>query len=368
MNRVGPYVLMFLVCFAGVYAALTLHDRMSQGPSALQQLAEAEPVRYEKTPGQIAFSEAAQILMPSVVSVERLQARSFHGSTGEPQLAGLGSGVIITPDGYIVTNFHVVENADVVTVHLLNGDGYEAEIVGTDRLSDLALLKVDTEGLPAAELGPSDDLVVGEWIMAVGNPLGYEGTLSVGVVSALNRDLGGSGSRFPLVGAIQTDAAINQGNSGGPLANIHGQIVGINTVIASTDQGSVGIGFAIPSSRVKRFVSDIQKFGRVRHPDFGVTSFMHPSARFHPRFRMQVGEDPPREGLILGGLAPESPLEQADIERYAILLEFDGAPISTLNDYWTFLLKAEIGQSVKVRYWQHGEYGTATITLTEMNN
>ena len=350
-SRWLPYGLMFLVCFGGVFAALLLHDRFtdSRAASSLRDVIQAKPVKYSREASELAFTQASKVLMPAVVSVDKLQSSPFDPS-GRPELSAQGSGVIITKDGYIITNYHVVADAAEVLVHTSDGGQYKAKVAGSDQISDLALLKVEANNLHAAELGDSDDLHIGEWVLAVGNPLGYEGTLSAGIVSALNRDLPVGPASAPLVGAIQTDAAINQGNSGGALANIHGQVIGINTQIASPNRGSVGIGFAIPSNRVKKAVSDILKYGRVRHPDLGIRNFAPPYVLQYPDFAQQVGANPPEKGLVVMNTIPE----------------IDGKPMATLNDYLTYLLKAELGQKANIKYWKRGNYKQATVVLGEI--
>jgi S1-C subfamily serine protease len=299
-----------------------------------------------------------------VVSVDVFRASPFSSNA---QLASQGSGVIITEDGYIVTNNHVIENGDEIHVNLTNGKQYRAEVIGGDSITDLALLKVEAKGLPTAELGDSDAVTVGQWVLAIGNPLGYEGTLSVGVVSAKNRDLPMGPDASALVGAIQTDAAINQGNSGGALGNVHGQVTGINSAIATPNRGSVGIGFAIPSNRVKKAVDEIRKYGRVRHPDLGVRTFKHSGYLRHPRFAEQIGPNPPEKGVVIDDLVGDSPLGHAGIREWDVITSIDGKPMEQLNDYLTFLFKAELGQKVKVSYWSRGENKTATVTLAEVN-
>jgi S1-C subfamily serine protease len=357
---------MFVVCFAGVFAALVLHDKFTGagGAASLKQLVQTTPVRYEKQAGEIAFEEATDKLMPAVVSVDVLQSSPLSDS---PEMRGQGSGVIITGDGYIITNNHVIENADEILVNLMNHKQFRATVVGKDGIADLALLKVNATGLPAAELGDSDDTQVGQWVLAIGNPLGYEGTLSVGVISALNRDLPGSRGSAPLVGAIQTDAAINQGNSGGALANVHGQVIGINTVIASPNRGSVGIGFAIPSNQVRRAVDDIRRYGRVRHADLGITQFAESFLLRHPEFEEQIGPNPPENVLIVGDIAPGSPIDNAGIAKYDVITAIDGKPMRTANDYVTYLLKAKLGQVAHIAYWSRGKDKTANVTLAELD-
>jgi serine protease Do len=364
MARVLPYVLMFLVCFGGVYTAVEVQNWRENGrtPAAsLEAAINAQPVKYTKEGDSTSFTTAAHRLLPAVVSIDSLSSNPWD-PFGREQVAGEGSGVIISQDGYVVTNNHVVEGAQSVIVHVMGGKQYKAKVIGSDSFTDLALLKVDARGLPAAELGDSDSLDIGEWVIAVGNPLGYEGTLSVGVVSALNRDLPGTA----VIGAIQTDAAINQGNSGGALANIHGQVVGINTMIATPNRGSVGIGFAIPASRVKKAVADFMKFGRVRHPDLGIARIAPSWVLGQPRFADEVGSNPPEQGILIRDVVPGSPLANAGVGSWDVLTEIDGKPMKTGADYLDYLRKATLGQTARIKFWQKGAYKTATVQLAEV--
>jgi serine protease Do len=369
MRKSTPYIFLFLAVFGGVIGGMWVYDRVMQPKpqrqDSLGTLVNTQPVEYPKQAGQIAFEATAAKLLPSVVSVYRRE-QSFWGE--EMQISGQGSGVIITPDGYIVSNHHVVAGAQALDVKLNDGRVLQAKLVGEDPISDLALLKLDATNLPAAELADSDKIAIGEWVLAVGSPLGYDSTLSVGVVSAKNRDLPGDRGRAPLVGAIQTDAAINQGNSGGALANIHGQVVGINTQIASMTGGSIGIGFAIPANRVKRFVDDIRKYGRPRHADLGVLRFGRSEWLRDPGFAEEIGPNPPQEGLVIWAVVPDSPLAKAGLGKLDVIIEIDGNPMITLDNYLTFLLKAEIGQKAVVKFWQKGQVKTATVELEEMQS
>lgn len=362
-----PFGLMFLVCFGGVFAALRLNDQMerSEGPASLDALVKTQPVQYPKVTGEAAFEGAVAKILPAVVSVDVFQATPFAEGA---QLASQGSGVILTADGYIITNSHVIKNGDEIHVNLTNGKQYPAEVIGDDPISDLALLKVNATGLPTAELGDSDTAGVGQWVLAIGNPLGYEGTLSVGVVSALNRDLPLGPESAALVGAIQTDAAINQGNSGGALGNIHGQVIGINSAIATPNRGSVGIGFAIPSNRVRKAVDEIRKYGRVRHPDLGVRAFKPPNYLRHPLFAEKIGPNPPKAGLVIESIVPQSPLGEAGLKEWDIITSVNGQPMASLDDYLKFLFKAELNQKAKVNYWSRGESKSVNVTLSEVDH
>ena len=182
---------------------------------------------------------------------------------------GTGSGFIINPEGEILTNNHVVQGATQLTVKLADHKEYKARVLGRDPRSDLALIKIDAgKKLPALRLGESDSVVVGQKVLAIGNPFGYEGTLTTGIVSSLDRSIQTEDSRVPLEGMIQTDAAINPGNSGGPLLDSHGNVIGINTAIVG--QGNVGIGFAMPISRAKAMLDEFQKNGHISRPTLGI--------------------------------------------------------------------------------------------------
>jgi S1-C subfamily serine protease len=183
---------------------------------------------------------------------------------------GTGSGFIINSDGQILTNYHVVKGASTLTVKLADQKEYKAKVLGTDPRSDLALIKIDTQSkLPALHLGESDSLMVGQKVLAIGNPFGFQGTLTTGVVSSLDRSIETEDSQVPLEGMIQTDAAINPGNSGGPLLDSHGNVIGINTAILGQG-GNVGIGFAMPINRAKTMLDDFQKHGHISLPYLGV--------------------------------------------------------------------------------------------------
>ena len=223
---------------------------------------------------------AAAVVTVQTESVERVPAdifEMFNGrSSGERKNAGIGSGFIIRADGVIVTNAHVVSGATKVSVAMRDGTSFPAKIIGVDEANDLAVIKIDSKNLAVAPLGTSSDLLVGEWAIAIGNPFGFvlgnsEPSVSVGVVSAVGRNLAGRGEGGGVyVDMIQTDAAINPGNSGGPLINALGEVIGVNSSIYSPSGGSIGLGFAIPIDRTKRIAEDLLDHGSVRQPWVGV--------------------------------------------------------------------------------------------------
>jgi S1-C subfamily serine protease len=276
-------------------------------------------------------------------------------------MRGSGSGVIISPDGYIITNHHVVRGADEIVVSLADGRRYLGKPVGADEQSDIAVIKVNARGLRTAELGDSDKLRVGEWAIAVGNPLGLGSTVTVGVISALNRrKLLVEGDRYLEV-AIQTDAAINQGNSGGALANIHGQLIGINTAIAAPPGGgSIGIGFAIPINHVKKVVRDILVQGgtvRRARPWIGVYfDAVRPSLMRRARL-------PDLNGVAVEEVVPNSPADRAGLRAGDVIRAFGERPVRTTQELLEEIMKRQPGERVNIKVWRNGKEITLALTV-----
>ena len=287
-----------------------------------------------------AFSDVAKRTIPAVVSVRVSQDiegqrpqmykhpfEEFFGIPGErtPQpkkQMGQGSGFIISADGYILTNNHVVGKADNIFVKLSSGKEYEAELVGTDPKSDVAVIKISGDDFPVIELGDSDQLDIGEWAIAIGNPLGLEATLTVGVISAKGRsDLNITGGGYESF--IQTDAAINMGNSGGPLLNLDGQAIGLNTAIFSQSGGSIGIGFAIPINIAKNIKDQLVSSGKVVRGYLGI--YMDPkniSDELADLFGLRN-----TDGVIITGIAVDSPAEKAGLKENDVIVELNGRKV-----------------------------------------
>lgn len=241
----------------------------------------------------------------------------------EGQTQGLGSGFIISTDGQIVTNYHVVAGADTVTVKLTDGRSFEAEVVGGDPLTDLALLKVQADAeLPTVSFGDSTDLRVGDEVVAVGNPFGLGGTVTSGIVSALSRDIRSG----PFDDFIQTDAAINRGNSGGPLFDNEGDVIGVNTAIISPGGGSVGIGFAVPSSLAKDVISDLADDGKIARGWLGVN--IRPMSK---EIADVLGYETPK-GAVVEAVSKDSPAANAGLQKGDIILSFGETAIVELRD------------------------------------
>ena len=267
----------------------------------------------------------------------------------------VGTGVIFRADGYILTNYHVLAGGRDCTVAMDTGRTYEARYVAGDERNDLAVLKVELTGLPAATFGDSDQLVVGDKVYAIGNPLGVElrGTLTDGIVSAINRDVQVDGRTMTLV---QTNAALNSGNSGGPLINAYGQVVGINTIKMSSDYSNVeGLGFAIPSASIRRLVNDLLTYGEIQpEPSFGVT-VLQTGARLE--------EDV--WGLEVLEVTPDSAADRAGIRTGDFILSAAGREVSSSQDLLRIRRQLYVGDQVTMEIWRDGARTEVTLTLTD---
>jgi len=268
-----------------------------------------------------------------------------------------GTGFFISADGYIVTNNHMVENAEKVTVTTLNEKEYKAEIVGTDPNTDLALLKVDDKNLPFAELGDSEKLRVGEWVLAIGNPWGFEHTVTAGIVSSKGRQLGIPG--VPYQDYIQTDAAINRGNSGGPLVNMKGEVVGITSNIISPSGGNIGIGFAIPSNLARKIVKQLKEKGRVVRGYLGVRSGPV-TEDDREAFNLKT-----RKGAIMGEVVRGTPAAKAGLKKYDVIIEVNGKPVKDHHDLMFKIAEIEPGEKTEIKVIRDGEEKIITVTLGE---
>ena len=300
----------------------------------------------------------AQIAGPSVVGVKvDFYEQGFFGELQETSEER--SGIIYSEDGYIITNYHVVEDAisstsAQVTVTLSNQEEYIAEIIGTDSVTDLALLKIDATGLTPATFGKSSDLQVGELAVAIGNPLGQEfaGSVTVGYISALNRTITTDGRTYQL---IQTDAAINPGNSGGALVNAKGEVIGINTVKV-TDTTVEGLGFAIPSDDALKIIEELKLTGKIVRPYIGIYGIDMDEATAKRNNLV--------EGVYVYQVFSGSPAEAAGISRGDIIVEFDGQQVKTKQELNNAKNQKSIGDKVKVKVYRGGDYQELEITLS----
>ena len=300
----------------------------------------------------------AQKVTPSIVGVKTYGTYNYWGQQITNQELGSGSGIIFREDGYIVTNYHVIENATSVTVTLNDGTEYDARIVGSDSSSDLAVLKVEANGLPTAEFGDSDELQIGELVVAIGNPLGYENTVTDGIVSGLNRQLTNYTDTMTL---IQTNAAINSGNSGGALVNSKGEVGGINSakLVASNAEG---MGFALSINEVKPILEELISKGHVSRPYLGVTI----------NSNYQVDEDTAEKyeipmGIQIADVVKGGPADKAGLRTGDIIYKVDDTLIQSFEDLSDIIDNSQVGDQLRVLANRNGEKITANVTLTEGN-
>src|SRR5687767_3182999 len=272
-----------------------------------------------------------------------------------------GSGFIVSKDGYIMTNNHVVADADRVTVRMTDGRSFPAKVVGRDPTTDVAVIKIDGTNLPTATLGDDSSLRVGEWVLAIGNPLGLEFTVTAGIVSAKGRSVRGLlPGQYAIADFIQTDAAINPGNSGGPLVNIRGEVIGVNSAIASTTGYYSGYGFAIPVTLAKRVVDDLIRDGVVHRPVMGVEIRDAQTADAEV-FRL----DSPSGAVVSS--EPKGAARDAGLRLGDVIVAVDGRPVGDTGDLMETVMRKSPGDRVTVDYVRYGERRRATVRLTEMD-
>lgn len=346
--------------------------QQSANPS---QSAEIQKTSYTAGPqGTSNFTEAAKETVHAVVHIKTEYERKpslydyFFRDEGRRRgsrrpVVASGSGVIISEDGYIVTNNHVVTKADRIEVALNDKRTYEAEIIGTDASTDLALIKIDETGLPYLEYGDSDEVKVGEWVLAVGNPFNLTSTVTAGIVSAKARDINilgpATGNRKTAIESfIQTDAAVNKGNSGGALVNTEGKLIGINAAIASNTGSYAGYSFAIPVNIAEKVVNDLLQYGRVQRGYIGVTI-----RNLNAELAEKEGIDK-IEGVYVEGAQEESSAAKAGIKHGDIILSVDGQKVNSTSELIGYVGQFRPGDKVEVKIKRDGETKTYNITLT----
>ncbi len=271
--------------------------------------------------------------------------------------ASLGSGFVIDPDGLVVTNNHVIAEADEITVAFADGKEYSAELIGRDQQTDLALLKIERdEPFPSVEWADSDEVRVGDWMLAIGNPFGLGTSVTAGIVSARGRDIRAG----PYDDFFQVDAAINRGNSGGPSFTMEGQVFGVNTAIFSPSGGNVGIGFAIPSNLARRVIDSLKSDGRVARGWLGVRI-----QSVTDEIAASLGLDE-AQGALVASVTPSGPAEDAEIQPGDVILEFNGQAITQMRSLPRIVAETEVGREVDVLIWRRGEERTVRVTLGEL--
>ena len=273
-------------------------------------------------------------------------------------MTGLGSGFIISDDGIIVTNNHVIEGADEITVILSDETEFTAQLLGRDPKADIAVLKIDPEDskLIAVEWGNSDDMRVGDWTIAIGNPLGLGGTVTAGILSAISRDIGGG----PYVKFLQTDASINRGNSGGPLFNLEGKVIGINTAIVSQTGGSIGLGFAIPSNSAKKIVQQLKDFGKTKRGWLGIQ--IQPVTE---DFAESLGL-PNQKGAFVSNVNPKGPSKGAGLEPGDVILKFNDSEIIKMSDLPRVVAESNVGSTAYLEVWRKNKKINIEVILGEL--
>jgi serine protease Do len=330
------------------------------------------------------ITETVKSVSPAIVGINVIEIREykdpffsffddpffqkFFGNRGtyNQEVKGLGSGYIISPDGYIVTNDHVAGNATKITVTLTDGRSFDAKIIGSDNASDICLLKIDGDDFPYVTLGNSDDIIIGEWVIALGNPFGLfelndKPTVTVGVISATGMNLDAINNRFYL-NMIQTDASINGGNSGGPLVNSLGEVIGMNTLIftSGNSSGSIGLGFAIPVNKIKRITEELKEKGsidrnfeigmRIQTIDEGIAKYYHLKSN---------------KGVIVTKIYPNTPAEKGGIEVGDIITEVEGFKINNENSIFSVFHEFRTGQTITLKIFREDKELSKTMKLVK---
>jgi len=315
-----------------------------------------------------AFIETAEKVNPAIVQITVVSDRGkdphgdfffFPFKDLPKEQKGSGSGILISDDGYIITNNHVVENANKVTVGLYDKRSFDATVIGTDPLTDLAVIKIDAENLPLAYLGNSDELKVGQWVMAIGNPLSLASTVTAGIVSAIGRgQLGLIRDSYGVENFIQTDAAINPGNSGGALVDLSGAVVGVNSAIATSGTGTyIGYGFAIPINLAKAVAKDLIAHGKVSRGYIGVNI-----SEVDDAIAKSLGMDKPR-GIIIQNVLEGSAAEDSDLRAGDVILEIDGRDIDAPNQLQSYVAAQTAGTNVTLKIFRDGDTLDKKVTL-----
>ncbi|MBR1484923.1 MAG: Do family serine endopeptidase [Prevotella sp.] len=277
-----------------------------------------------------------------------------------PKREATGSGVIISQDGYIVTNNHVVDGADELTVTLNDNTEYSARIIGADKTTDLALIKIDGKQLPAIQIANSDDVKIGEWVLAIGNPLGLNNTVTAGIISAKARTLGANG----VESFIQTDAAINAGNSGGALVNTRGELVGINAMLYSQTGSYSGYGFAIPTAMMNKVVSDLKEYGTVQRAMIGISGRdVKTQVDMEKEEGKEVKDYGTMEGIYVAEVVENSAAEEAGIEKGDVIIEVDGQKVQKFGDLSGIIAQKRPGDKVNITFLHNKKKQTKQVTL-----
>jgi Do/DeqQ family serine protease len=377
LSRRVKFVLQAIVAGLALAFVITVvaPDLLSRNRPTTVEIEQSAPTS-SRTTGPVSYADAVAHAAPAVVNVNTAKVvtvkphpffddpifRQFFGNPDDlirPQKRverSLGSGVIVSKNGYILTNNHVIQNADAIQVSLRDGRSSSAKVIGSDPDSDLAVLKVDLTNLPTITLGDSSKLRVGDVTLAIGNPFGVGQTVTMGIVSATGRNKLGINA---VENFIQTDAAINPGNSGGALVDAYGNLIGINTAIFSRSGGSQGIGFAIPSNLAKGVLSDILEYGHARRGWLGIEAHV-----VTPSLAKAMNLDKPR-GVVVVGVLRNGPAHKAGVEPGDVIIKIDGKPIHDGRDAQTAISRHRPGEAVRLTIVRDNKKQTITATAAD---
>src|SRR5271163_1679271 len=375
-HRLRP--LLAAACLGAATVLISSFPALARGPDGIADVAEkvidavvniSTSQTVEAKAGPSGGDRGAMPKLPPGSPFEEFFDDFFKNRHGSPGSKGgdlqphktnsLGSGFIVDTSGIVVTNNHVIADADEISVIMNDGSKFKAELVGVDKKTDLAVLKFKpTKPLTAVKFGDSDKLRLGEWVIAIGNPFSLGGTVTAGIVSARNRDI----SQGPYDNYIQTDAAINRGNSGGPLFNLDGEVIGVNTLIISPSGGSIGIGFAVPSSSAVAVIDQLRQYGETRRGWLGVRI-------------QQVTDDiaeslgiKPAHGALVAGIDEKGPAKPAGIEAGDVIIKFDGKDIKEMKDLPRVVADTTVGKEVQVVIIHKGQEVTKSVTLGRLED
>jgi serine protease Do len=361
---------LFLVSLLSGATTLGAYKLFFDGNTNRNSIVTTASNNYGRTVGlsgeAVDFTAAAESAVHTVVHVKNVSVRTvsnpimeyFYGSRGgqQQEQIGTGSGVIISEDGYIVTNNHVIQGANELEVTLNNNKAYKAKLIGTDSKMDIALLKIDAdEKLPYSTFADSDEVKVGEWVLAVGNPYNLTSTVTAGIVSAKARNLDTNG----IQSFIQTDAAVNPGNSGGALVNTRGELVGINTMISSQTGSYVGYSFAVPSNITKKIIEDLMEFGNVQRGILGVEG-----SELNSRASKELGVND-TEGFYIGKVTKNSGAEKAGLQKGDIIKKLDNQRINSFSELTGYISTKRPNDKVQVTFIRDGETKSVPVVLVK---
>jgi serine protease Do len=363
------------------FGGMKLLDRNEQPQTGTIQIAPAKQVNYGGGPVPFDFVKSAERSMSAVVHIKateskqnavqrQRQSNPFQFFFGDQQMfddyaqprSGTGSGVIYTNDGYIITNNHVVEGADEYLVTLHDNREYKARLVGRDANTDMAIIKIDANDLPAIELGNSDDVKVGEWALAVGNPFDLASTVTAGIISAKGRNIGIIKGRGAVESFIQTDAAVNPGNSGGALVDVNGRLIGINSAIATPTGVFAGYSFAIPVNLAKKIADDLIKYGVFKRAYLGVDIF-----EMDQNIAKEINVDY-IQGIGIEGLDPEGSAAYAGLKVKDIITEINGKPTHTIPELQEMISRSKVGDEILLMVVRGGKAIEVPVKLRSKNN